>query len=155
MRLDWRRRPINWNNQYFSELVNQEWEVHTGPGGKNQWKTKGTSPQAPGVDGGDAEDIMMLTTDVALTRDDSYNALVKEFAEDQTALEVAFAHAWYKLTTRDMGPVSRCAGDDVPPAQPWQYPLPPPPAKLANFKSVRADIASAITTTSTVIAPDT
>lgn len=90
----------------------------------------------------------MLTTDIALINgnDASYEALVREFASDQSALDTAFAHAWYKLTTRDMGPVTRCFGDDVPPAQAWQYPLPPPPppAALANFNAVRQDLKAAL-----------
>jgi catalase (peroxidase I) len=82
---------------------------------------------------------MMLTSDVSLTKDPAglYQTIVKEFADDMEAFTLAFSHAWYKLTTRDMGPVTRCVGPDVPPAQPWQHPL-PPPAPLADFDKVSA-----------------
>ena len=83
---------------------------------------------------------MMLTTDVALTRDPAYLEIVKEFAADITKLNTAFAHAWYKLVTRDMGPRSRCTNADAPPAQPFQNPLPPAPTALADFSKVRQAI---------------
>merc|ERR1712241_141610 len=66
--------------------------------------------------------------------------IVKKFASDQEAFDKAFAHAWYKLTTRDMGPVTRCIGNNVPPAQPWQYPLPAPSVNQASFDDVKADL---------------
>ena len=84
--------------------------------------------------------IRMLTADIALVNDASYHKLSLEFAADQAALDDAFTHAWYKLTSRDMGPVARCHGNDVPPAQPFQNPLPPTPASLADFGAVRCDI---------------
>ena len=91
-----------------------------GPGGHYQWQPKVTDAQPT------PPQIMMLTSDVSLTYDPSYLELVKLYASDQQELERQFAAAWYKLTSRDMGPVTRCMGPDVPPAQPFQYPLPPP-----------------------------
>lgn len=137
---------MSWDNIYFKELTENEWEVHTGPGGKNQWRvSKGASrTTAPGPQGG-TQQIMMLTTDIALTTDASYRDLVYAFAGDQASFENAFKHAWYKLTTRDMGPVERCVGNDVPPAQPFQYPLPAPPAEPANYTLVREDIHKVLT----------
>lgn len=69
-----------------------------------------------------------------------------QFASSLPKLEHAFSHAWYKLTTRDMGPISRCLGNNVPPPQDWQFPLPPPPPphKLADFTEVRAEVAKLI-----------
>ena len=130
----WTPTPTKWSNTYFQELLDNTWEVHIGPGGHNQWKSK---------DLGD--DIMMLTTDVSLLHDPKgeYQKIVRNFADDQDALDKAFSHAWYKLTTRDMGPVSRCIGPDVPPAQPFQNPLPPPPAKLADMEQVKAAVRKA------------
>ena len=62
--------------------------------------------------------------------------IVEQFAADQAALDKAFSHAWYKLTTRDMGPYVRCLGTPAPP-QPFQNPLPPPPSPLPNYDAVR------------------
>jgi catalase (peroxidase I) len=99
---------------------------------------------------------MMLTTDVALLNDAAYRALVEEFAEDLGAFEESFGAAWYKLTARDMGPHTRCIGDNVPPPQPWQYPLPPPPppAELPDFAAVRANVARAISIANPAFPPD-
>jgi catalase (peroxidase I) len=94
----------------------------------------------------------MLTSDVALLRDDDYLALVEEFAADIGALELAFSHAWYKLMSRDMGPVTRCIGDLVAPAQPFQNPLPDPPATLPDYSSTRAVIEALILEDETLIA---
>ena len=79
----------------------------------------------------------MLTTDVALVRDDKYREIVKMFAKDQEYFLDQFAHAWYKLTTRDMGPRSRCSNQDAPPAQPWQHPLPNHPVSSFDVNKVK------------------
>lgn len=79
----------------------------------------------------------MFTTDVALTRDEKYDALVKRFAADAGDLDTQFSEAWYKLTTRDMGPRARCANQgspDLPPARPFQHPLPESPLPLPPRK---------------------
>ena len=67
---------------------------------------------------------MMLTSDIALLNDDKFRTISAEFAADITKLEEHFKHAWYKLTTGDMGPITRCIGDSIPPAQAFQAPLP-------------------------------
>ena len=69
-------------------------------------------------------DIIMLTSDIAFISDPDYKALVEEYAADITSLERDFAAVWYRLTSQDMGPASRCTGPDVPPQQPFQDPLP-------------------------------
>jgi len=133
----WTTNPTWWDNSYFTNLRSHKWKVHIGPGGHHQWQVDGEpSPTAPGPQGG-RQDIMMMTSDVALLHDDAYEKIVRTYATDQPAFDHAWKHAWYKLTTRDMGPISRCVGDDVPPAQPWQFPLPPPPNTLANFSAVK------------------
>jgi len=116
-----------------------------GPGGHHQWAT------ANGTQG-----ITMLTTDIALLNDPlgEYQKLVKLFASDLKALENAFAHAWYKLTTRDIGPVTRCVGPFVPPPQPFQYPLPPTPSNLPNFDQVREMLSKVMRSSSSVLDPD-
>lgn len=140
----WTSTPTTWSNQYFQNLLQHDWEVFIGPGGKHQWRPKDTDVP-----------LMMLTSDVSLISDPmgQYQPLVKAFAADPDAFSDAFAHAWYKLTTRDMGPVTRCVGDQVPPPQPFQFPLPPPPAHLANFTAVAEDIRGAIYTPQPDILP--
>jgi len=137
----WSSTPTKWTKKYFEYLDEKEWEVVTGPGGHNQWKVIGGGPSAPGAQGGEQE-VMMLTSDISLLHDEKYRPIVATYAKDQSAIDHAFAHAWYKLTTRDMGPYERCVGPDVPPPQPWQFPLPAAPSKLADFDAVREKLAS-------------
>lgn len=84
----------------------------------------------------------MLTSDIALLKDSNYLSLSQRYKTSLPALDVAFSHAWYKLTTRDMGPITRCLGNLVPPVQPFQYELPPSPpaASLPDFAKVRAAV---------------
>lgn len=136
--------PIVWDNAYFKNLVNFDWEVHHGPGGHSQWRVSGGhGPQAPMADLNPTftQDIMMLTTDVALKVDPEYQQYVAEFAANETAFAESFAKAWYKLVTRDMGPVERCVGPNIPPAQGFQLPLPHPPKKLADITAVARDLS--------------
>lgn len=93
-----------------------------------------------GPDGSALPSIIMLTADLALARDSKYEPISKEFASDQEALDEQFKHAWYKLTTADMGPASRCLGDDVPPAQAFQQPLPSGTSSLPDFVPIRTKI---------------
>ena len=86
------------------------------------------------------QDIMMMTSDISLLHDKIYTPIVKQFAADPSAFDHAWKHAWYKLTTRDMGPVQRCVGKRVPPPQPWQFPLPKPPSNLPDYKVVATQI---------------
>jgi len=137
--------PTNWDNEYFRNLINYDWEVHIGPGNHNQWKpilVDGMeAPTAPSADGTHYQPVGLLTSDVALMwTDEAYRGIVTEFAEDMEAFDHAFEHAWYKLTTRDMGPITRCSNSDVPPPQPFQYPLPDPPTHLADFEEVKLKI---------------
>jgi catalase-peroxidase len=142
----WTDQPTEWNNDYFTNLVDFEWEKHIGPGGHWQWRVKGQpSPQAPmvqsrGVDTSNVQDIMMFTTDIALKVDPEYRTHVDDFAKNETALADEFAIVWYKLVTRDMGPYSRCTGPDVPPPQDFQSPLPDTPGDLADMSVVDVKI---------------
>ena len=101
---------------------------------------------------------MMLTSDIALLNDPSYVGYVNTYHKYPDNFSSAFQDAWYKLTTRDMGPVTRCIGPYVPPAQPFQNPLPPapPPSQLANFDAVRSLIMASLYApiTSTAIKAD-
>ncbi|CAM9348768.1 unnamed protein product, partial [Sphacelaria rigidula] len=120
----WTVEPVVWNNEYFKNLLAYDWEKEVGPGGHFQWMPVSRSNSTEDDDG--VPDIMMLTADIALLNDATYLEIVTEFAENQYSLDVAFSNAWYKLTSRDMGPVTRCRGSDVPPAQEFQLPLPEP-----------------------------
>jgi catalase (peroxidase I) len=130
-------RPVSWDNEYFKNLLKYEWEKHEGPGGNWQWRVKdGKGPKAPAAHGSGEQDIMMLTTDIALITDPEYRKYAEEFANDEKAFAQAFAAVWYKLVNRDMGPATRLVGPDVAPPQDWQFPLPGPPAKLADMTAV-------------------
>lgn len=133
----WTTSPTEWSNEYFNNLLDYGWEKHKGPGGHWQWR-----PKAKG--GAAAPDIMMLTTDIALTKDPSYLADVKRFAADFKALTEEFGAAWYKLMARDMGPRTRCVGDLAGPARPFQMPLPAPPSELPNFSEVKGDVSKIV-----------
>ena len=140
----WTSEPTVWDNTYFQYLVDYEWEPWQGPGGHWQWRVQGgNGPQAPAADPHSVakQDVMMLTTDVALIADDEYRPFVHEFAKNQTALEHAFKHAWYKLVTRDMGPASRCVGPKKPnKPRGFQHDLPPPSSELADMDKVAKDL---------------
>eukprot|EP00164_Ancoracysta_twista_P001494 GFYU01001958.1.p1 GENE.GFYU01001958.1~~GFYU01001958.1.p1 ORF type:complete len:719 (-),score=245.26 GFYU01001958.1:159-2315(-) len=143
----WTTDPTTFDNSYYKTLVDYKWKVVKGPGGHYQWHVAdGEHPLvAPGAFGG-KQDVMMLTSDMSLKFDPegSYQKIIKEFAQNQEEFANHFGHAWYKLMSRDMGPVTRCVGPDVPPAREFQYPLPPTPSKLADFNAVADDVRGAI-----------
>lgn len=97
---------------------------------------------APTADLADTQPIMMLTSDISLINDPDYKEIVADYAANPSNFDDAFAHAWYKLVSRDMGPITRCKGGEVPDAQPFQYPLPPTPA--ASSLPPVADVMSAL-----------
>jgi catalase-peroxidase len=123
----WTSNPIKWDNGYFENLFGHEWELTKSPAGAHQWTPKngagkGTVPDAH--DPAKKHAPMMFTTDLALKMDPVYAPISKRFHEHPDQFADAFARAWYKLTHRDMGPVSRLLGPLVPPPQPWQDPVP-------------------------------
>ena len=140
----WTKTPTKWNTEYFQNLVNFSWKVGKGPGDRFQWRAEGISPHTRSANGSQQQNIGMLTTDVALLRDPVYTDLVKKWAIDEDDFNNAFKHAWYKLTTRDMGPVTRCLGKNIPPTQDWQNPLPDSPTQLANFNQVKSELRAVI-----------
>lgn len=144
----WTSHPSKWGNQYIKNLVENKWEKHVGPGGHWQWRIENATGPLAGLG--------MLTSDMSLLHDPKgeYQKLVKLWAKDKASLDDAFAHAWYKVTTRDMGPVTRCVGNNVPPAQDWQYPLPPPPQTLADFDKVRAEVKKLLHSSSPILPAD-
>src|SRR5436190_2874693 len=123
----WTSNPVKWDNGYFENLFGHEWELTKSPAGAFQWtpkdaKAKGTVPDAH--DASKKHAPMMFTTDLALRTDPSYLAISKRFHKNPKEFAEAFAKAWYKLTHRDMGPVSRLLGPMVAPPQLWQDPVP-------------------------------
>jgi catalase-peroxidase len=125
----WTRTPIQWDSDYLELLYNNEWEVVKGPGGAWQWHPRGGA-LADSVP--DAQDPsrrhapMMTTADIALREDPEYARIGRRFLEDPEAFADAFARAWFKLTHRDMGPITRYVGPEVPDeVLIWQDPVPP------------------------------
>ncbi len=124
----WTNDPARWDNGFLDNLYQYEWELTTSPAGAHQWTP--TDPAAQGTvpdahDPAQRHAPMMLTTDLALRMDPVYAPITKRFHENPDELATAFAKAWYKLTHRDMGPVSRYVGALVP-SEPelWQDPVP-------------------------------
>ena len=133
--------PMKWDNGYFENLFGYEWELMKSPAGAWQWIP--TDPAAADTvpdahDPAKRHAPMMLTTDLSLRMDPIYEPISRRFHENPQELADAFAKAWYKLTHRDMGPVSRYLGPLVPAApQIWQDPVPPVTHELIG----RQDIA--------------
>jgi catalase-peroxidase len=123
----WTTNPVRWDNGYFDNLFGYEWEQVKGPGGAWQWTPKEPSAQGTIPDAHDPSKKhapMMFTTDLSLRLDPIYAPISKRFHQNPDKFAEAFARAWYKLTHRDMGPVSRCLGPLVPQPQLWQDPVP-------------------------------
>jgi catalase-peroxidase len=123
----WTPTPTTWDNGYFDTLFGYEWDLGKSPAGAWQWKPTDPAAAATVPDAHDPAKKhapMMFTTDLALRLDPIYGPISKHFHENPAEFADAFAKAWYKLTHRDMGPVSRCLGPWVPEAQLWQDPVP-------------------------------
>ncbi len=137
----WTPTPTQWDNSYFETLFGYEWDLQKSPAGAWQWKP--TDPAAA-TTVPDAHDPakkhapMMFTTDLALRLDPVYEPISRHFLENPEEFADAFAKAWYKLTHRDMGPVSRCLGPYVPEAQLWQDPVPAVDHELIGEQDIAA-----------------
>ena len=137
----WTPNPTQWDADYFDVLLNYDWELTKSPAGAHQWTPTADShakmaPKAGDPNGKQA--LMMTTADIALKTDPAYLEISKRFHEDHKAFEDAFARAWYKLTHRDMGPIDRYLGPEVPSEELiWQDPIP-----KVNYKLSDSDISS-------------
>ena len=124
----WTPTPIKWDNSYFETLFGYEWELGKSPAGAQQWHPKnkeGVNTVPDAHDSSKRHAPMMATTDLALIEDPIYNEISKRFHDNIEEFEDAFARAWYKLTHRDMGPISRYLGEEVPSETLiWQDPIP-------------------------------
>ncbi len=124
----WTPNPTTWDHDFFDVLLNYDWELTKSPAGAHQWKPTDSSNARKAPKAGDAnekQDLMMTTADMALKVDPKYLEISKRFHNDHKAFEDAFAQAWYKLTHRDMGPVTRYLGTQFPKEELiWQDPIP-------------------------------
>jgi catalase-peroxidase len=138
----WTQTPTKWSNLYFDNLFNFEWELTKSPAGAYQWKPKNGAAAGSVPDAHDSSKRhapTMLTTDLSLKLDPVYGPISKRFHENPQAFAEAFAKAWYKLTHRDMGPIARYLGPEVPAEQEiWQDPVPAVDRPLLDEQDVAA-----------------
>ena len=124
----WSETPTRWSNRFLENLFGHEWELTKSPAGAHQWQPKdgAAAGTVPGpIDPADTRAPMMLTTDLALRFDPVYGPISRRFLENPDELADAFARAWFKLTHRDMGPIARYLGPEVPSETLlWQDPVP-------------------------------
>jgi len=124
----WTTTPTKWSNNFFENLFGYEWELTKSPAGAQQWKPKNNASAGLVPDAHDAAKKhapFMLTTDLALRFDPAYEKISRHFLENPKAFADAFARAWFKLTHRDMGPIARYLGSEVPKEELiWQDPIP-------------------------------
>ncbi|GAB3478524.1 catalase/peroxidase HPI [Amycolatopsis cihanbeyliensis] len=147
LEVTWTSTPTRWSNGFFENLFGYEWELYEGSGGGWQWKPKdgageGTVPHAHDP----AKKIApnMLTTDLALKVDPVYEPISRRFMENPDQLADAFARAWFKLTHRDMGPIQRYLGPEVPSETLiWQDPIPAVDHDLVDASDI-ADLKSRV-----------
>ncbi|OWP64569.1 catalase/peroxidase HPI [Hymenobacter amundsenii] len=137
----WTSTPAQWSNDYFKYLFEYEWELTTSPAGAKQWKPKGNAGEGLIPDAHDPAKRhapFMLTTDIALREDPIYEKISRRFHENPEEFADAFSRAWFKLTHRDMGPIERYLGPEVPAEQLlWQDPVP-----TADYEQIdEADVA--------------
>jgi catalase-peroxidase len=143
----WTPTPITWDNTFFDMLFGFEWELTTSPAGAKQWVPTDQDAHELVADAHDPDLFhppVMLTSDIALREDPIYEPISKRFHENPEEFADAFARAWYKLTHRDMGPVSRYLGDLVPDEQLiWQDPVPAVDHELIGAQDI-ADLKASI-----------
>jgi catalase-peroxidase len=138
----WTTNPIKWDNSYLEILFGFEWELTKSPAGAQQWKPKGGAAADTVPDAHDPKKRhapTMLTTDLSLRMDPIYEKISRRFLEHPEELANEFSRAWFKLTHRDMGPVSRYLGPLVPKEHLiWQDPVPAVDHILINEKDIAA-----------------
>ena len=138
----WTTTPTKWSNNFFENLFGYEWELTKSPAGAHQWKPKNGAGEGLMPDAHDPSKKhapFMLTTDLSLRFDPAYEKISRRFYENPDEFADAFARAWFKLTHRDMGPIARYLGPEVPEEELiWQDPVPPVKHKLINNKDIAA-----------------
>ncbi|MGB5430622.1 catalase/peroxidase HPI [Eudoraea sp.] len=143
----WTDTPIKWSNKYFENLFGYEWELTKSPAGAHQWKPKDNAGAGTVPDAHDPEKKhapFMLTTDLSLRMDPAYEKISRHFYENPDEFADAYSRAWFKLTHRDMGPIQRYLGPEVPKEELiWQDPIPVANYELISDKDV-ADLKANI-----------
>jgi catalase-peroxidase len=142
LEVTWTTTPTKWSNNYFENLFGYEWELTKSPAGAHQWKPKGDAGAGLVPDAHDPAKRhapSMLTTDLSLRFDPAYEKISHRFLEHPDEFADAFARAWFKLTHRDMGPVSRYLGPLVPKeVLIWQDPVPAVDHELIHERDIEA-----------------
>ncbi|MDX7898030.1 catalase/peroxidase HPI [Aeromonas media] len=140
LEVTWTKTPALWSNNFFENLFNFEWELTKSPAGAKQWVAKDAPEIIPDAHiPGKFHKPTMLTTDLTLRFDPEFGKISRHFYEDPQAFADAFARAWYKLTHRDMGPIARYLGPEVPKEELiWQDPIPAVNHPLVDEKDVAA-----------------
>ncbi|MDN3496419.1 catalase/peroxidase HPI [Planococcus sp. APC 4015] len=143
LEVTWTYHPTRWDNEYFHILYAYDWELMRSPGGGHQWRPQngaGADMVPLAHDPSRRREPRMLTSDLALRVDPAYDEVSRRFKDDPVAFGDAFARAWFKLTHRDMGPIARYLGPEVPTEQLiWQDPVP-----AVDHELIDADDASAL-----------
>ena len=136
----WTQTPTKWSNYFFDNLFNYEWELTKSPAGAQQWKAKNAPATIPDAhDKSKKHAPTMLTTDLSLRFDPAYEKISRRFHQHPDQFADAFARAWFKLTHRDMGPISRYLGPLVPKeVLIWQDPIPPVNHPLIGERDIAA-----------------
>jgi len=138
----WTTTPTKWSHNFFENLFGYEWELTKSPAGAQQWKPKGGKGAGTVPDAHDPTKHhapTMLTTDLALRVDPAYEKISRRFYEHPDQFADAFARAWFKLTHRDMGPIARYLGPEVPKeVLIWQDPIPATQGKRIDAKDIAA-----------------
>jgi catalase-peroxidase len=136
----WTKTPTQWSNNFFENLFGYEWELTKSPAGAHQWKPKGGAGAGTVPDAHDPAKKhapFMLTTDLSLRFDPIYEPISRHFYENPDEFAEAFAKAWFKLTHRDMGPIARYLGPEVPKEELiWQDPIPAVTHKLIDDQDI-------------------
>jgi len=138
LEVTWTQKPTEWTHLYFKNLFEHEWELTKSPAGANQWVAKTDVADVPDAHKpGKMIKPGMLTTDLSLRLDPSYEKISRRFYANPDQFEEAFARAWFKLTHRDMGPKIRYHGPEVPAEEMiWQDPLPAVTAPSLNSEDI-------------------
>jgi catalase-peroxidase len=140
LEVTWTTTPTQWSNNFFSNLFGYEWELGKSPAGAHQWVAKGAGETIPDAhDPAKKHAPTMLTTDLSLRFDLTYEKISRRFMEHPDQFADAFARTWFKLTHRDMGPRARYLGPDVPVEELiWQDPIPAVDHPLIDGKDIAA-----------------